>query len=310
MSTPYDDILHLSNGLAVRCQVLKPLLPDIETALFWCKAMHLDYKQVSMLLRRLFNTSVLQALLAEAGEHSEALQDYIVEIVPSQVLEQTTAQGMKFVNAEPPVLLPELFEQATIEVAQSISEVVGKLAGTLNSIKGVYGEMAFRTMAKMNKQRAGVIGSYEAQILHKPKPKTLVIFDVSGSMTERTVKLIVDEVVALAYKANATLVIVSNYAFRWAPGVATSKAVLEAAEYGGTHYEMLYPVLEEDWDVVVTIADYDSSYSAKSVLASAPGHISQVFDISLVKVPTFLAECVGQRADKVTPLLIGAHDLT
>jgi hypothetical protein len=77
----------------------------------------------------------------------------------------------------------------------------------------------------------------------------------------------------------------------------------------GTHYETLTPLMKRDWGTVITIADYDSSQSAKNHLRdNAFGRIGQVLDLSLVNRPTYLAECVGQFADKVTPLLVGSSD--
>jgi hypothetical protein len=134
-----------------------------------------------------------------------------------------------------------------------------------------------------------------------------VIFDVSGSMTESTVRAIAPEVVALSWKANASLAIVSDTCRVWDPGTFTVDDVLREAEYSGTHYETLLPLLRRDWGTVITIADYDSSQDAKTHLReNAFGKIGQVLDLSLVSRPTYLAECVGQFADKVTPLLVGS----
>ena len=72
---------------------------------------------------------------------------------------------------------------------------------------------------------------------------------------------------------------------------------------------LLLTLLNEDWDVVITIADYDSSLDAKRVLANAVGSIGQVFDISLVDTPTFLSECVGQHAQEVKSLLMASSSV-
>jgi hypothetical protein len=108
----------------------------------------------------------------------------------------------------------------------------------------------------------------------------------------------------MSYMANAHLAIVSSTTTHWEPGAYDSAAVLREAEFGGTHYETLKSLLDRDWGVVVTVADYDSSPSAKSVLSRCHGTIDQVLDISLVNRPTFLAECVGQLAAEVKPLLV------
>jgi hypothetical protein len=119
------------------------------------------------------------------------------------------------------------------------------------------------------------------------------------------VKQIVNEVVAFAYQANAALAIVSDNTFLWESGDFSVDAVLRAAEYGGTHYETLRNVMNRNWDSVFTIADYDSSLSAKEYLEShCTGHIRKLYDISLVNRPTFLGECLESFADECKPLLV------
>ena len=116
----------------------------------------------------------------------------------------------------------------------------------------------------------------------------------------------VNDVVALSYQANAHMAIVSDSCFHWEPGTYDVDTVLRHAQYSGTHYETLAPLFEgHDWGTVITVADYDSSLSAKEYLARhMTGEVEQVLDISLVNRPTFLAECVGQRAKEVRPILI------
>ena len=83
--------------------------------------------------------------------------------------------------------------------------------------------------------------------------------------------------------------------------------MLEDAEYGGTHYEQLAPLFtNQNWDAVITIADYDSSPAAKSVLSRCNGKIGQLFDVSLVDRSTYLAECLQHMATEVRPLLVAS----
>lgn len=163
--------------------------------------------------------------------------------------------------------------------------------------------MLFASMAKINRLRP-TVGVYGAHIRHAPVPEVLVVLDVSGSMTEETIEAIIGDVVAMSYNANASLAVVSNSAFLWAPGGYSVKDVLAKAEYGGTHYEQLKPLFDQSWGTVITIADYDSSPIAKKTLANCKGRIGQVLDISLVSRTTFLAECVGQLAYEVRPLML------
>lgn len=307
LHTTTPKLIHLSKDLVVRSDVLKKLLTDIPTALFFARAAKLNYSQLGVLLEELFHSSVLNALIGGDGIHSHELQDYLVETIPTQVYQQAQTQGMRYVGNETPELLAELFEVVKVDVAKSLQDVVSKLTHSLELLSD-QGEMVFKTMAKLNRQRANTIGTFGATIVHRPIAKSLVVFDVSGSMTRETVRDIVDEVVHLAYQANATLAIVSNSCFSWGPGQARSEDVLRAAEYGGTHYETLAPLFHEDWDAVITIADYDSSWGAKAAIARQPGRVGKVLDISLVDCPTFLSECIGTIADQVEPLLIAHAD--
>ena len=303
-----DQSVRLINvaGYSISEKALKGLLPSIETALFFAKAYRMDYKELSDMLWILFQTNVVKALLGEAHVHSAELQDYIVDVVPEDVQARHGVGHFDKDKAAPNMdLLVQVFEQATVEVADSIQNVVDKLGQVLESFPSKYGMMTFSHLLKLNRQY-NAIGTYEAEVLHKRTPPRLVILDVSGSMTSETVARIVEPVVALAYEINAHIAIVSNTATLWEPGSFGVDDILVAAEYGGTHYEKLAPIFDEDWDTVVTIADYDSAASAREYLRDeCSGSVGQVLDISLVNKPTYLSECVGQLAKEVTPLLIG-----
>ena len=278
---------------------LRRHLPTVELALFFAKVYQLDYTKLGQLLRMLFNTPVVQALTE--GSHSVELQDYLVETVPTEIL----AEMQQFTSEPMPSseVLVQLWKSLEVEVAKSIQEVANKLAGTLHLLPSKEGDMLFASMAKINRLRP-TVGVYGAHIKHAPVPEVLVVLDVSGSMTEETIEAIIGDVVAMSYNANASLAVVSNSAFLWAPGGYSVKDVLAKAEYGGTHYEQLKPLFNQSWGTVITIADYDSSPSAMKTLANCKGHIGQVLDISLVSRTTFLAECVGQLADEVRPLML------
>lgn len=278
---------------------LRRHLPTVELALFFAKVYQLDYTKLGQLLRMLFNTPVVQALTE--GSHSVELQDYLVETVPTEIL----AEMQQFTSEPMPSseVLVQLWKSLEVEVAKSIQEVANKLAGTLHLLPSKEGDMLFASMAKINRLRP-TVGVYGAHIRHAPVPEVLVVLDVSGSMTEETIEAIIGDVVAMSYNANASLAVVSNSAFLWAPGGYSVKDVLAKAEYGGTHYEQLKPLFDQSWGTVITIADYDSSPSAMKTLANCKGRIGQVLDISLVSRTTFLAECVGQLADEVRPLML------
>jgi hypothetical protein len=295
----------LKPGKVVSTATLKTLLPDVKTALFFAKAYKLGPAQLGSLLHEVFNTTLLSVLVGQSHAHSTDLQDYLIEVAPPEVKQEVASQTYTQQDVPDSELLADMWEQISVTVAQSIQDVADKLAGVLDRLPSKYGTMTFSHLRKLNVQRAS-IGKFGAQVTHALTAPRLVILDVSGSMTEHTIRSIVDEVVALAYQANADLAIVSDTTTWWGAGTFTTNDVLRAAEFSGTRYETLRDVLNEDWETVITIADHDSSRAAQQLIArECRGKIGQVLDISLVHRPTFLAECVGQLAREVKPLLIG-----
>lgn len=281
---------------------LKEALPNVEAAVWFAKAMDFTATDRSELLYILFGESdVVRALTREGGEHSTELQDYLLE----EGYEYLLNEGNVRFSTDVPKgdILPHVWESLTIQIVDSIKEVIDVVGDTIGMMPGKEGEMLIESMMKFNVRRP-VFGDFLAKVKHHHQVPNLVVFDTSGSMTEETVKLIVAEVVALAYKANAHLAIVSDTATVWGPGEYDVDVVLAAAEYCGTHYETLAPLFDSDWGAVVTIADYDSSYAAKGAFASARGRVQEVFDISLVDRPTYLSEVIGTVSAKVTPLMI------
>ena len=296
------ELYEIQPGRKISVALLAELLPSTEAALFFAKVYKMDYRKTSDLLYLLFKTDVMEALMS--GDHSVELQDFIVDLVDEGQLIGTEPN---FVATKPPAeVLPEVWKMAEVEIAKSILDVASKLSSTLHLMPSKQGKMVFKSMMQMNAQRP-TLGVHKATIAHEAVPDVLVILDVSGSMTEPTIRTIIDEVVAMSYEANATLAIVSNDCFWWEPGTYDVQGVLSKAQYGGTHYETLAPLFKDrDWGTVVTIADYDSSVSSQRYLKSnCNSKIGTVLDISLVNQPSFLAECVAQFADKLQPLLVG-----
>lgn len=300
--TPFEFV----PGRFVGWKVLERLLPDPETALFFAKAYKMRYLELSAMLSTLFRSTVVDALMS--GDHSESLQDYIVDTVPPHVYAEV-ASTTTFTQPKAEIL-PHMWDFIELEVADSIAKVADKLGNVLDSLPSKQGQMTFRHMMQLNAQRP-TVGRYGAVISHQRLPSVLTILDVSGSMTEPTIRTIVDDVVAMSWKANASLAIVSNDAFLWDAGTYGVDDILGKAQYGGTYYESLASILDQDWGTVITIADYDSSRSAQQFIkANSSGRIGRVLDLSLVDRPTFLAEVVGQLADEVEPLLVAKRNLT
>lgn len=294
------DIVEVKPGLRFSKQTLLELLPDAETVLFFGKVYNLDYAQLSRLMGRVLNSPLAAALFE--GDHSLDLQDYLVDELDIP----DTGQGDITFSPDVPKgeILPEVWASLEVDVADSIKAVAAKLESVVGKLPGKQGSMLFKSMMTMNAKRP-TLGSYKAHIHHDPVKENLLILDVSGSMSAPTIKAIIEDVVALSYKANAHMAVVSDTTTHWEPGSYSVENVLAACEYSGTHYETLEDLLHRNWGTVITVADYDSSRSAKDHLdRQCRGHVDQVLDISLVYRPTFLAECVGQLADEVKPLLI------
>ena len=299
------EIIEVKPGKKFSRRLLERLLPDVETTLFFGKLYDLDAQQLGTLLNVTVHSTLSNALFGEGMVHSVDLQDYISDICDHSGFEM----GDVTIGDPPPhgEILPQVWESLEVEIADSIKKVAEKLESVVDMLPGKNGEMLFKSMLTLNKQRPQLLGVHSAHIHHAPQKQNLLIFDVSGSMSESTVRTIVSDVVALSYKANAHLAIVSNSCFYWEPGTYNVDDVLAKAEYGGTRYEQLAPLFDRDWGTVITIADYDSSLSAKQHLADeCVGRVDTVLDISLVGRPSFLAECVGQFADEVRPLLVAS----
>lgn len=302
-------LLALNDQYKVSIRVLKEQLPDIETALFFAKLFELTAESLGVLIATLFQSPLTEALFQNGGTHSTSLQSYIIDDVVPEL--NVSPAGLHFTDEipAPSEVLHALWKQEVTGIAASVKEVAATLASTLERMPTIYGQMTFQHMRSFNAQRQ-TLGRFQAQVQHAPSKDRLVVMDVSGSMSQSTVEQIVDEVVGLAYAVNASLAIVSTTASWWPPGGFTRARVLAAAEYGGTHYETLLPLLAKPWESVFTVADYDSSMAAKSYLADhANTSIGTVYDYSLVGRPTFLAECLGQFASEVKPLAIAASSM-
>lgn len=299
------DIIRLSDQTAISVSALRRLLPDITTALFFCKAYKLSNHQVRELLPKLFpDSEVLRTLLTEASAHSQELQDFVVDLYPTEI---QYGEVLPEEGQEPPseTILAELFREASVTIADNLQVLANKLMTAIDRMPGTAGRMIFRNLAHVHRAR-GSIGTFEARIDHSRTSRSLVILDVSGSMSKETVDAILGDVLALTKKADAHLAIVSNNAFLWKPGEATMQAVLSASEFRGTQYASLIPVLQGTWDTVITIADYDSSRDTRTAIARdcKSLKIRQLYDMSLVDRPTFLAECLEFAAEQTQPLLV------
>jgi hypothetical protein len=297
------ELFEVKPGMKIPASVMPMMFPKSEDIFWFAKLYRLDAVQLARLLRKALPDDEMVQLLTE-GDHSIELQDYLVEIGFDQYLEDGE---VSFYDGPHPAagILAELWESLEVTVATSIQEVADKVESVVGRMPGKQGHLLLEQLRVVNRQRP-VVGDVRALVKHKQHADNLLILDVSGSMGEPLIKAIIDSVVGLGYMADLHLVIVSNTATHWEPGEYTSDVVLARAEFGGTQYETLAPLLQRDWGIVVTIADYDSSWSAKQALSGCTGSIQQVLDISVVNSPSFLAECVGQLAAEVKPLMVAS----
>lgn len=301
------DVIEIKPGVGFKRKRLEKLIPDTETLLFVAKLYKLDAQQLGEFMYQRFGThDVISVLLNEGDIHSHELQDYLIEAGYGDLIER----GMAAQNPEPPKaeVLPEVWKSLEIRIVDAIQELADTLKDTINNMPGKTGAMAFQSMMQFNARRP-VIGDYRAGIKHKGAPENIIVLDVSGSVSENTVSTIINEVVAMAWEANAYLAIVSNSARWWMPGEYDAPTVLAECEFAGTHYEELAPLFDNrHWGVVVTIADYDSSPAAKRAFSKINGTVDTVLDISLVNCQTYLSEVVGTLAKEVRPILMGRNE--
>ena len=296
-------LFRLDSKRLISVQKLKELLPDVQTAAWFGAYYKLSRTKLAELFLILFDSPVLKALMTEGYQHSTSLQTYLAQALSQE--EYGELQMQKVVQPEAPapdLILPQLWEAAEVKVATVLREVASTITDVVDRLPSKNGKMVFRTLAKMNAIRP-TVGVYEPHISHHRRASSLLILDVSGSMTEETIRTIAADVVGLAWKADAHLAVVSNTMTVWEPGGYDVKAILRAAEFGGTHYEQLVPLFNQNWGTVITVADYDSSRSAKEVLRGCSSTIEEIIDISLVERPTFLSESLGHMAKKITPMI-------
>lgn len=299
-------------------QKLIEVLDTPAKLVIFSRAMQLDHNGFRRLVKAMGYNGVAE-IMARWG-HSSSLQSYVVS---NDFISEPTQMSFilddddELKESDRANLLAEILSLASVKVIDKIEDLCRLLAHQLVTNAGEaqtrLGFQFIQQYADAHKRVKPTYGLGIQRVVEGGTLDNLVILDVSGSMGTSTVNAITDEVIALAEEADATLAIVSNNCYYWLPGTATASAVRNAAEYRGTHYEELVKLLDEkDWGTVITIADYDSSLSAKQTIAAqVTTRVQQVLDISLVERPTFLSECVGQLClNPVEQVSLAPCDLT
>ena len=153
------DVVTFANGRAFPKQFLTDALPDVETALFFAKVYDLQPSDVAQVLQICVPSDVVQALTNEAYNHSQSLQDYLVEQYQDEHGDWHYAD-IEVIAGQPgtkaPVdaqVLPEVWKNIELTIAKSIAEVAASISTTIEHMPGRTGEMVFQTLAKMNARR-------------------------------------------------------------------------------------------------------------------------------------------------------------
>lgn len=288
---------------------LKLWCPTVDTAMFMARLFNFSAQERSALLYALFGEyDLVRALTAEGGIHSNELQDVYLEAGCEEII---NSGALKFDDEPIPngMILPQVLESIQVKIAKAIQDVGDELAEVVYAMPGKKGRMVFDYLRVMNNKRP-TIGDYRASIKYASQLPNLCVFDTSGSVDEPTVRTLAPDVVSMGYQANLHLAIVSDSCTYWKPGEYSVETILEAAEYRGTRYNELVPLMNRQWGTVITVADYDSYHDARSAIAACTGSIEQVLDISLVSRPTFLSECLGQIAKDVRPIMVAESNYT
>lgn len=283
---------------------------NIERALFFGNWYKLDAQQLGDLFSLLNLGGVLDALLE--GGHSVDLQPWLDDIGYSEreLEQQSVAEtvGVYDPNATPPEFLPELWKNAQVKVLSSLAELAdGLTLEVLSKLPSDQAQMNVAHYARLN--RNGTIGISKPEYAYQQQMKVGIVYDCSSSMGRTFAEKATKDVAALSHQLNADIILVSTYAERLTAGTFSVKDVLDHWQNGGTRYGTLAPYFQEDWDVIVAIADYDSHWGAQATLSRCKGKIGHLFDISVVPMPTFLSECLAPLAAEVTPLFIGGQGL-
>lgn len=292
--------------------VLRKTLKDPVWAVRFGALQQLDAYEMGGLLRMLFpGVTVIQALTMEGGEHSATLQSYAVALGYDTLVFDAVV-GNHGPDPEPErddLVLAELAKEFEVVVAKDLDQLNFTLANTMMHMPGKQGRMEIKAQRKVDRRNRKKVGFMQARITHPRHAENAVFVDDSGSVGEKTLTAVAHAVKAMAVKANAHLVLVSNTVRHFKPGEYTVASILANAEYMGTHYETLVPLMNRHWGKVITIADFDSSWGAKEALSTCTGSIDTLLDISYVDRPTFLAECLDHLARESRPLMVGASSL-
>ena len=262
-----------------------------------------------------------------AGGHSSTLQTWLEEEgltipVPDEetVLGSSSVVDEDFQPDEDLDTLVTLVNNALVKLPDSIRQLGDGLFLEVLS-KQPSGQAEYVLDHIMALSKFGQIGTVKSQIEYEQDTNAVVVLDCSGSMGLNLGRAITEPIVRLADSLKCDLILVSTEAVRLPAGTFSVQSVMDNWQNGWTFYNQLIPYfryVEQSYDVIVTIADYDSHLEHKGEIKRKCAARAQVlYDINVQYTPdddgnirtSFLAECLGQLAHRVVPVFVGAKGL-
>ena len=308
--------------------VLAEIVTTPKQAMFLIKALGTQVINPALTLGRLFNVLDLGSVAdyLAMGGHSTELQDWwdangIDFEVPDHETVITANESADIEDEEGDAdTLLDLVNNSLVKLPTTITELADELFVDVLS-KQPSGQASYVLDHLMQVSKFGQIGTVKTGLEYQADTKAAIVLDCSGSMGTKLGKAIAESVVRLADTLKCDLILVSSTAVRLPAGTFGVKTVLANWQNQLTLYNQLIPYfrdISQSYDTVITIADYDSIASHKLAIQQECGaRIQKVYDVCVEYVEdgrgnlrtSFLAECLGQLADEVIPVFVGAKSL-
>ncbi len=308
--------------------ILAGFVKTTKQAMFLVKMLGDQVTDKPAALGRIFSAldlgSVADAI--SAGGHSSTLQTWLEEeglVIPVPDDELVIDEGYTLDEAEPDEDLDTLLtlvNTALVKLPTSIRELGEGLFLEVLS-KQPSGQASYALDHVMQVSKFGQVCTVKTQMEYEVDTTAVVVADCSGSMGIALGRAIAEPIVRLADSLKCDLILVSTTAVRFPAGTFSVETVIDNWQNGWTYYNQLIPCfkdISQSYDVVVTIADYDSHAEHKrEILAKCGARAQVLYDINVqytedadgnIKT-SFLAECLGQLADRVVPVFVGAKGM-
>ena len=308
--------------------ILAGFVKTTKQAMFLVKMLGDQVTDKAAALGRIFSAldlgSVADAI--SAGGHSTTLQTWLEEEgltipVPDDELVLDEGKEQQDFEADPDLdTLLELVNTALVKLPQSIRELGEGLFLEVLS-KQPSGQASYALDHIMAVSKFGQVGTVKTQMEYEVDTNAVVVVDDSGSMGVALGRAIAEPIVRLADSLKCDLILVSSTATRFPAGTFDVQTILDHWENGWTFYNQLIPFFKDvsqSYDVIVTIADYDSHSEHKAeILKKCGAHAQVLYDINVAYTTdgdgnlktSYLAECLGQLADRVVPVFVGAKGM-